>query len=257
MAVWSFAAAKSGSFHGGVRTTRNAGLVYPLGKLHQDDTGGRACVDRQASDYQDLLDYRRTVAEMYARVRADPKARADRCLEFRRACDELIRTHPQSALSPEQKVVFPGLRHYPYDPSLRFAVPIEDGATGETLEVELRDDGPLRLRRIGRVRLRVDSQDVALSLFWIEAYGGGIFLPFRDLTAGTTTYPGGRYLLDTIKGADLGQEGSKLIIDFNYAYNPSCAYHSRWDCPLAPLENHLPVAIAAGEQWDRAGLSAG
>ncbi|MGQ0548735.1 MAG: DUF1684 domain-containing protein [Armatimonadota bacterium] len=199
-------------------------------------------------DYQDLLDYRRRVNEMYARARENHMDRAARCLEFRRACEELLRTHPQSALSDEQKPRFAGLQHYPYDPAFRFVLPLELENSPQTLDVELRDDGPLRLRRIGRVRFRVDGKDVALSLFWIHAYGGGLFLPFRDLTSTETTYPGGRYLLDTIKGADLGQEDSKLVIDFNYAYSPSCAYHPRWDCPLAPPENHLPVAIRAGEQ---------
>ncbi|MFQ5576785.1 MAG: DUF1684 domain-containing protein, partial [Anaerolineae bacterium] len=79
-------------------------------------------------------------------------------------------------------------------------------------------------------------------------YGGGVFLPFKDLTAGQTTYGGGRYLLDSIKSADLGCEGSRLIVDFNFAYNPSCAYNARWHCPLPPAENRLPVAIPAGEQ---------
>ncbi len=200
------------------------------------------------TDYLDLLDYRRRVAAMYARARDDQTDHATRLARFRRECEDLLRTHPQSALSAEQKARFAGLRHFPYDPSLRFALPLEMDAAPKTLDVELRDDGLLRLRRIGKVRFRVDGQYLSLSLFWIHAYGGGLFLPFRDRTSTETTYPGGRYLLDTIKGADLGQEDSKLVIDFNYAYNPSCAYHPRWDCPLAPAENRLPVAIRAGEQ---------
>ncbi len=199
------------------------------------------------TDYLDLLDYRRRVAGMYARARDNQTAPSARLARFRRECDELLRTHPQSALSGEQRARFVGLRHYPYDPSLRFALPLEMDRAPETIDVELRDDGLLRLRRIGRVRFRVDRQEVSLSVFWIHAYGGGLFLPFRDLTSREATYPGGRYLLDTIKGADLGAEDSKLVIDFNYAYNPSCAYHPRWDCPLSPPENHLPVAIRAGE----------
>ena len=104
------------------------------------------------------------------------------------------------------------------------------------------------MQRFGRIRFTVDKQAVSLSLYWILGYGGGVFLPFRDETNNDTTYGGGRYLLDTIKHADLGQEGSKLVIDFNYAYNPSCAYNSQWHCPLAPWENRLPVSILAGEK---------
>jgi uncharacterized protein (DUF1684 family) len=200
------------------------------------------------TDYLDLLDYRRRVSAMYASARDWQTDEATRLERFRREHEALLRTHPQSALSAEQKARFTGLKHFPYDPSLRFALPLEMDEAPKTIDVELRHDGLLRLRRIGKVRFRVDGQYLSLSLFWIHAYGGGLFVPFRDLTSTETTYPGGRYLLDTIKGADLGHEDSKLVIDFNYAYNPSCAYHSRWDCPLAPPENHLPVAIRAGEQ---------
>jgi uncharacterized protein len=87
-----------------------------------------------------------------------------------------------------------------------------------------------------------------LTLFWISGYGGGVLLPFKDGTSGQETYGGGRYLLDTIKHADLGSDKGRLIVDFNYAYNPSCAYDPRWHCPLAPPENSLPTRIAAGEK---------
>jgi len=94
----------------------------------------------------------------------------------------------------------------------------------------------------------VDLPIGRLEVYWLDAYGGGLFLPFRDATSGTTTYGGGRYLLDTIKGADLGStEAGALVLDFNFAYHPSCHYHHRWSCPLAPRENHLTVPIEAGE----------
>ena len=73
-------------------------------------------------------------------------------------------------------------------------------------------------------------------------------LPFADATNGTSTYGGGRYLLDGIKGADLGMTDGRLIVDFNFAYNPSCAYSPAWVCPLAQAENRIPNAIAAGEK---------
>ena len=74
-----------------------------------------------------------------------------------------------------------------------------------------------------------------------------MFLPFRDATSGNTTYGGGRYLLDTAKGADLGSAGDALVLDFNFAYHPSCVYDPKWVCPLAPLANRLAVAVEAGE----------
>ncbi len=200
----------------------------------------------------DLLNYRRTVAEMYSRVRqhpSDPRSDpAERCRAFRQARDQLFRSHPQSALSPEQMARFRGLAYYPYDPALRFIVPVTPVEASDPLGMHLREDGVVHLQRLGRVRLSIDGQAVALTLFWILGYGGGVFLPFRDASNANETYEGGRYLLDTIKGADLGQEAGGLVLDFNYAYNPSCAYNPRWECPLAPPENWLQVAIRAGER---------
>ena len=90
---------------------------------------------------------------------------------------------------------------------------------------------------------------VALEAYWLEGYGGGVFVPFRDDTCGQETYGGGRYVLDTVKGADLGTDGDRLILDFNFAYNPSCAYDAGWVCPLAPPANFLPLAVTAGERY--------
>ena len=200
------------------------------------------------NDRLDVLDYRRRVFEMYAGVRAGRSHPETACLEFRRARDDLFRAHPQSALAPEQRAAFTGLPYLRYEPSLRFTLPVDTAVEPGVIEVHLRDDGIMQLRRVGRVLFSIGGRGVSLSLFWIMGYGGGVFLPFKDLTSAETTYQGGRYLLDTIKGADLGGEETHLVVDFNYAYNPSCAYQVRWNCPLAPEENHLPVAIPAGEQ---------
>lgn len=200
------------------------------------------------SSFVGLLDYRRRVAELYARLRQSSLSQPERCQQFRRDRDLLFASHPLSALSDEQKADFAGLRYYPYDPAWRFVLPVDQDVEPAIIEMELQEDGLVRMKRFGQIHFEVGEQLVSLSLFWILGYGGGLFLAFRDLTNSLTTYGGGRYLLDTIKHADLGQEGSKLIVDFNYAYNPSCAYNSRWHCPLAPWENHLPVAVSAGEQ---------
>jgi len=200
------------------------------------------------SPFEELLDYRRSVSDLYTRVRHLELSDEERCRQFREARDELFRSHPQSALSAEQKAGFTGLRYYPYDPAFRFLLPVDTDVEPAILEMELQDDGLVRMQRFGKVHFAVDDRAVSLSLFWILGYAGGVFLPFRDLTGQDETYGGGRYLLDTIKHADLGQDGSRLAVDFNYAYNPSCAYNSRWHCPLSPPENWLPVTIRAGEQ---------
>jgi uncharacterized protein (DUF1684 family) len=199
------------------------------------------------STHLELADYRRCVAEIYSRVRESHHSPQSRWHQFRVDQDNLFKTHPQTALTPDQVANFTSLRYYPYNPALRFIVPVEKTGDKEVMRVELRDDGLTRMQPIGTISFEVIGQVVSLTLFWITGYGGGIFLPFRDLTNATDTFAGGRYLLDTIKGADLGREGDQLVIDFNFAYNPSCAYNDRWSCPLPPPENRLPVAIRAGE----------
>ena len=200
------------------------------------------------SNFEDLLDYRRMVAENYASVRQSNANPAQTLSEFRTNRNKLFATHPQSALSEDQKQAFKGLKYYPYNPDLRFILPIDRAVEQQTIEIDLPEDGLMRLLRFGKIHFTIEAQPVSLSLFWVMGYGGGIFLPFRDQTYQTETYGGGRYLLDTIKHADLGSNSGNLVIDFNYAYNPSCAYNPRWVCPLSPTENRLPVMIRAGEQ---------
>jgi len=122
----------------------------------------------------------------------------------------------------------------------------------ETFNLDLPTDGRIRYTRVAQASFSAGGLPASLSVFWIEGYGGGLFLPFTDASnnAGNHpgTYGGGRYLFDTIKGADLGVSASEIVLDFNFAYNPSCAYDSRWVCPLAPRENRLPFAVPAVEQ---------
>jgi uncharacterized protein len=192
----------------------------------------------------DLLDWRRTVSAMYAAVRAGVERDPEGTLaDFRGARERLIREHPQSPIPPERRAGFAGLDHWPYDPELRFEARVEP-AEPERLIAHSLDGDPYPLDRIGRVRLPPGE----LEVYWIQVYGGGVFIPFRDTTSGTESYGAGRYLLDTIKGADLGGTGDRLILDFNYAYNPSCAYDPRWSCPLAPAANWLRVPVRAGER---------
>jgi len=116
-------------------------------------------------------------------------------------------------------------------------------------EIGASDGIPYRVEQFAVARFAVFGRRCELPLYWLSGYGGGLFLPFRDRTAGAETYGAGRYLLDTIKGADLGTTGGRLILDFNFAYNPSCAYDPAWSCPLAPRENRLAIALRCGERW--------
>jgi hypothetical protein len=192
-----------------------------------------------------LLDWRRRVHAMYAEARrktaTDP---AGAVQGFRATRDELFATHPESPIPAATQPPFRGLPYWPYDPRMRFDVEVDTSVEPQRLVLPMSREERVSAERIGRVRLPVGDLDV----FWLALYGGGVFLPFRDRTSGSTTYGGGRYVLDTIKGADLGGDGPRLVVDFNYAYHPSCCYDPVWSCPLAPDGNHLGVAIEAGER---------
>lgn len=199
--------------------------------------------------FEDLLalaDWRRRIAELYAEIRAesDPAAAWVRWREVR---DELFRTHPQSPIRPNERGSFPGAVYYDYNPAARVRSKVQPlGA--ERYDVATSGGGTMSFTRFARIDLELNGGDVSLELYWLEGYAGGLFLPFRDATSGTTTYGAGRYLLDSAKGADLGMEGDEIVLDFNFAYNPSCSYDPRWVCPLAPPPNRLEVAIEAGER---------
>jgi uncharacterized protein (DUF1684 family) len=192
---------------------------------------------------------------MYAEVRSAPDAGLEIAWhEWRAARNDLFQHHTQSPLTPEQRTEFRPLEYFTYDASWRVTTALEADAAAPSFHFQLGTDGDFHMTRIGWAMFRAAGFDGRLALYWIEGYGGGLFLPFKDATNGSSpqapgsTYGGGRYLLDTIKGADLGREGDRLILDFNYAYNPSCAYHPRWVCPLAPSENTLLFPVAAGEK---------
>ena len=207
-------------------------------------------------DYFDLYDYRCRVATMY-RERTDAILAGESpqtvWQRFCQARDELFAYHPQSALSEEQRRTFSGLPYFPYNPEMRFVVDVDTNVEPIQHSVVMNAQETMSMTTVGQVHFVVHGQAATLSIFWLEVYGGGLFLPFRDATCPSESYGGGRYLFDTIKGSDFllvpGIAGwSRIQLDFNYAYNPSCAYNDLWVCPLAPLENRLTVPIRAGEK---------
>lgn len=201
-----------------------------------------------------LADWRRRVSELYADVRAtaatDPEEAWD---TWRAEREALYRGHPQSPLPAGERDGFRA-RYWPYDPSLRFSVRVEPAAAGVSpgAALTLPSSGPdaLSFRRAGGLTLPFAAGPRHLALYWMEGYAGGLFLPFRDATGGTTTYGAGRYVLDTAKGADLGGDpaAGTLVVDLNFAYHPSCAFDPRWTCPLAPPENRLDLPVETGER---------
>lgn len=200
----------------------------------------------EPTDTLDLLDYRRLVAELYADVRAGG-AGAPTWSRWRTDRDELFAMHPQSALSPEARERFGGIPYFPYDPQWRFTATVK-ATGGNPVDIGHSGPGTTSYRPFGLVHLELPAGVTTLTLYWLTGYGGGVFLPFRDGTSGSDTYGGGRYLLDTVKGADLGHEGDDILLDFNYAYHPSCVHDDHWSCPLAPEGNWLDVEVRAGER---------
>ena len=215
-----------------------------------------------------LADWRRQVARLYGEVRGlaagDPAAawalwRAER--------ERLYREHPQSPVPPAERDAFRA-RHWPYDDRFRFEVRVEapeavPAAFAASLArapiaplapavLALPNSGgeDLAFDLVGRVSLPLPGGDATVSLFWMRGYAGGLFLPFGDATNGVETYGAGRYALDTAKGADLGGDpaAGSLVVDLNFAFQPSCAFDPRWACPLAPPGNRLGARVEAGER---------
>ena len=190
-----------------------------------------------------LLDWRRRVARLYEEVRGEHDIVAAHD-HWRRTRDDLLRTHPDSPIPQPQRAGYPGAPVAAYDPQLRFDVLVDTDAPPRHMELPTGSDGIVPFDRIGIAHLpRYGDLDV----WWLGSYGGGVFVPVKDASAGVTSYGGGRYLIDTVKGADLGGDDGRLILDFNFAYNPSCAYDPAWACPLAPAGNTLSRPLPAGE----------
>lgn len=198
----------------------------------------------------EVADWRRRVAELYAAVRAaeDPaEAWAGWCA-VRTA---LYRDHPQSPLPPDRRAADDLPRFHPYDPGLRLlaeAVPADDDGAGLPASSGV---APAAVRVAVLVGALADTV-VRLPMYRLTDYAGGLLVAVVDATAGTTSYGGGRYLLDTAKGADLGLSGDRVILDFNFLFHPSCVHDPRWNCPLAGPDARLPVAIAGGERFSPA-----
>jgi uncharacterized protein (DUF1684 family) len=194
----------------------------------------------------ELTSWRRVVSELYAAVRAEEDPQRGHAL-WRQGRDELFRSHPQSPLPPGDRLRATGLPYWPYDPGLRFELPLLPAEAQESLSVPTSSDGAIPLARIGRVQLPAPV-DAVIDVWWLRQYAGGLFLPLRDGTAGDSSYGGGRYALDTAKGADLGGGLDSLIIDLNFLYHPSCRYSDAWQCPLAPAGNTISMPVTGGER---------
>jgi uncharacterized protein len=233
-------------------------------------TDETAAADSLADTLQ-LADWRRRIGELYVEVRSLLRTDRDAALELWRSTRErLYKEHPQSPVPPDARPGF-WARHYADDPSLSFevavapdepgpgapasdsaplAMPALDFATPLSMDLPVSTGGAMATRRIGHVDIPFRDGDRRLGVFWMSGYAGGLFIPFRDATNGGEKYGAGRYLVDAAKSADLGGDPTRgtILLDFNFAFHPSCAFDPKWACPLAPPENRLDLAIRAGER---------
>ena len=159
--------------------------------------------------------------------------------QFHHQKDQFFKTDRQSPLTPDQKRAFKGLNYFPENPALELEVPVEEFPQKDEIQMQTSTGDVQTYHRFGRVRFTVDGQPAELTLYKSE---DGFFLPFVDALANQETYGAGRYL----EPEPLGN--GKFAIDFNFAYNPYCAYNENWSCPITPLENRIKVPIRAGEK---------
>ncbi len=200
----------------------------------------------------DVLDWRRQTAAIYRDVRS-ARTPAEGHALWARARARMLASHPASPVRPEQRGTFEA-EFAPYDPGFRYTVPVQPDGGSVTLQVPTGTDGIVPLRRVGAVVL---GDLGTLDVWWIAVYGGGFLLPVRDPTSGASTYGGGRYVLDTVKGADLGGDRRALVVDLNFSYQPSCAYDEHWACPLPGPGNTLAAPVPVGEQYVAVPAAAG
>jgi uncharacterized protein (DUF1684 family) len=195
-------------------------------------------------------DWRRRTFELYDTVRAvaevdDPGAAHAYWVLAR---NQMLAQHPVSPILPAERAAFTGVPVSPYDPAWRFEVELVPAAEPRRWDVETGTDGIVPFTLLGTAEL---PELGSLDVWKLGSYGGGLFIPLKDRLAGTPlgTYGGGRYLVDTVKGSWLGEgpEGT-IVLDLNFAYNPSCAYDPAWACPLATAGNTLPVEVPVGER---------
>ncbi len=196
-----------------------------------------------------LADWRRRVADLYARVRATPTPAEGWTLWVEERA-RLFLHHPQSPIPAPARTAENLPRYFDYDESMRVVARLE-AVEPQPLMLPGSRDETFGASRVGRARFALDGEACSVDAYWLDGYAGGLYISVRDTTSGVETYGAGRYVIDGAKGADLGASEDGLVIDFNFAYQPSCSYDPRWSCPLAPPQNRLGVALRAGERLQK------
>ncbi|MBE0645264.1 MAG: DUF1684 domain-containing protein [Bacteroidetes bacterium] len=158
--------------------------------------------------------------------------------------DKYLLTAPNTPIKASDMELFAGLSYYPVDKSFVFETVLRRLAEPEEVTIATSKDRPRIMLHIGALPFTVEGKEYALQVYAPKdtTDGNYWFIPFTDKTSGEETYGGGRYIdIDDIAS-------DSTFLDFNYAYNPYCSYNERYDCPIPPPENALPIPIPAGER---------
>jgi hypothetical protein len=174
----------------------------------------------------------------------EPVGYADEIAAWRAEKDAFMRGSTESPVPEAQRATFPPLPYYPIDEQYRVPAGLQVARADEVIELGTSTGVPRRMRRIGTLGFTLKGESLTLTAFADvdDAQLRRLFVPFGDLTNGTETYPGGRYL-------DLDRTGSNVYdLDFNRAYHPFCVFDVKYECPIPPRENRLKIPIRAGEK---------
>lgn len=164
----------------------------------------------------------------------------------REAKDEYFRSNSHSPIPPDERASFEGLSYYPVDESYRFELPLHEHDARTSVTVGTSTGSEREYLRWGEFRFELDGEEFALQAYKSDPDDDRLWVPFRDATSGGETYGAGRYL--DLEAETHRTDDGTWILDFNEAYNPTCAYSEQYECPLPPTENWLEVPIEAGEK---------
>lgn len=172
---------------------------------------------------------------------------ADRLQANREEKDRFFAEHRQSPIPPDERDEFDGLDYFDPDPEYRVEATVEVHDDPDPLGLKTSDGRTIRYLRIVTFTFELDGESYELHGYRQEdSDTATLFVPFRDKTTGQQTYKDGRYM-ELEPDRDL-EDGDEIIIDFNLAYSPFCAFSETFACPLPPEENWLETTIEAGER---------
>lgn len=202
------------------------------------------------------MDSANTTDPMDAMNPMDPHEAAEYVRELeaaRQEKDVFFRDEPYSPIPARDRKAFAGLKYFPPDPALRLEARVERLEPREPVVLATSDGRERPMERYALLHFTLAGQPLQLTAYRAAGEDDegneedeSLFIPFRDALAGKETYGAGRYL-DAEPPHQHGGE-DYLVLDFNLAYNPYCAYNEAYSCPIPPRENTLPVPVRAGER---------